>query len=66
MTEAEMKEERAAEYERLVTTGHLEKRLVKSVALKWRILGTIAGVAALLFGMLLIILAIKTELGQFF
>jgi cytochrome b subunit of formate dehydrogenase len=66
MTEAEMKEERPAEYERLVTTGHLEKRLVKSVALRWRILGTIAGVAALLFGMILIILAIKTELGQFF
>jgi cytochrome b subunit of formate dehydrogenase len=66
MTETEIQEERPDEYERLVAAGELEKRIVKPATLKWRVLGTIGGIAALLFGIMLIILAIKTELSQIF
>jgi hypothetical protein len=66
MTEDEMKEERPAEYERLVGSGKLAERLVDPIALKWRVLGAILGIAAFICGIVLIVLAIKTELGQFF
>jgi hypothetical protein len=65
MSESEMKEERGAEYERLVKTGQLEGRTVQPMERPWRILGTIFGIAAFLFGILLIVLALSTELSQF-
>lgn len=64
MTESEMKEERPAEYQRLVESGLLEKRIVKPVPFKWRLVGAIFGIIAFLFGMFLIVMAIRSEIGH--
>jgi len=64
MSEEEMKEERPAEYERLVAAGELEARIVEPIALHWRIVGIVLGISAFLTGVILIILAIRTELFQ--
>jgi cytochrome b subunit of formate dehydrogenase/5-methylcytosine-specific restriction endonuclease McrA len=66
MSESEMKEERPAEYERLVASGQLEARIVKPIALRWRIIGGVFGIGAFLLGIALIALAIRTELSQLF
>jgi len=66
MTESEMKEERGDEYARLVQSGELERRLVPPVALKWRLLGAVAGLMAFALGVTLIVLAITTEFDQIF
>ncbi|MCX7015116.1 MAG: hypothetical protein NTW86_21615 [Candidatus Sumerlaeota bacterium] len=65
MPESEMQHERPLEYERLVATGALDQAIVDPVPLRWRVVGAIGGLAALLCGITLIVLAIKTELGQF-
>ena len=62
MTESEMKEERPAEYERLVENGQLEGRVVPPVALRWRVVGAIFGMIAFSIGMVLIVFIIKTQL----
>lgn len=62
MSEAEMKEERPAEYERLVASSELDARIVPPMTIKRRIAGIVLGMAAFLFGMVLIILAIRTEI----
>jgi cytochrome b subunit of formate dehydrogenase len=62
MSETEFKEERAEQYERLAATGELDKLVVQPVAQKWRLLLTVLGIAALLFGIILIVLALKTQL----
>ncbi len=66
MAESEMKEERGAEYDRLVASGELEKRVVKPMGRRWRILGRIAGILAFLTGLGLIALAMLSELGVLF
>src|SRR5690606_10966799 len=66
MSEEEMIEERGREYERLVAEGKLDARVVQPMALGWRIVGVVLGMSAFLLGISLIILAAKTELGQFF
>lgn len=62
MPEDEMREERPEEYERLVKSGELESRIEEPMALRWRILGTVLGISAFLFGIALILLAIGTEI----
>ncbi len=62
MSETEMKEERPAEYERLIAAGELEMRIVRPMSTKRRIVGVILGMSAFLFGIVLIILAIRTEI----
>jgi hypothetical protein len=64
MPESEMIEERGDEYERLKASGKLEERIVPPVPRRWRIAGAIAGIAAFLFGMTLIALALSTELAK--
>ncbi|MBI4583287.1 MAG: hypothetical protein HY717_04615 [Planctomycetes bacterium] len=66
MSETEMKEERPAEYERLVATGEIEKRLVRQVGLRWRVLGRIGGILAFMTGVALIALAIISEFSNLF
>ncbi len=63
LSESEMKHERPIEYERLLASGELEKRIVPRTRLKWRIVGTILGIAAFLLGLALIGLAMVTEIG---
>lgn len=62
ISEEEMKEERPEEYENLVKANQLEEEIVEPMALRWRILGTILGMTAFLFGIFLIVLAIRTEI----
>jgi cytochrome b subunit of formate dehydrogenase len=62
ISEEEMKEERPAEYERLVAANELESRIEDPISLRWRIVGVVLGISAFLFGISLIILAIRTEL----
>jgi cytochrome b subunit of formate dehydrogenase len=62
MPEEEMIDERGAEYDRLVQTGQLESRIVPPVALKWRIVGAAGGFIAFVCGIVLIVLALITEL----
>lgn len=62
MSEQEMKEERAAEYERLVASGELEARIEKPMSLKRRIVGIALGMTAFIIGIVLIVLAIRTEI----
>ncbi len=64
MTESEMKEERPAEYERLLASGQLENLIEPPVALRWRILGAIFGILAFSVGMVLIVLIIRSELAH--
>lgn len=66
MSESEMREERPAEYERMVAEGTLEQHVVEPVALKWRVLGAIVGMITFFIGIGLIALALKTEISQFF
>lgn len=66
MSESEMKEERPAEYERLVAEGKLEERIAPPVAFHWRLIGAIIGLGLFVFGIVLIALALTTEIGQFF
>lgn len=65
-TEEEMKEEHGAYYERLADSGKLEEQVVAPVALHWRVLGALAGLAMFGIGTWLIVLAIKTEIWHFF
>ena len=62
--ESQMREERADEYRRLAESGELEGLARAPAPRLWRFLGALAGIAAFLFGMALILLALKTELGQ--
>lgn len=62
MSEAEMKEERAAEYERLVASGELEARIEKPMSFHRKVVGVVLGMTAFLFGIALIVLAIRTEI----
>jgi len=62
MSEEEMREERPAEYERLVASGALESRLEPAMPAARRALGIALGMSAFLFGIALIVLAIRTEL----
>jgi len=66
MSEGEMKEERGAEYSRLVAEGTLEERVEKPVGLPWRIFGGLLGILAFLTGISLIVLAIRAEINQYF
>ena len=66
MTEDEMKDERPAEYERLVAEGKLEERIVPPVPFYLRAIGAVLGMIAFLTGIILIALALKTEISQFF
>lgn len=66
MSEEEMIEERGREYERLVAEGKLEERVVPQMPLRWRIVGVVLGMSAFLMGIVLIVLAAKTEISQFF
>lgn len=62
ISEEEMKEERPEEYEKLVKSNKLEEEIVEPMSLQWRVVGTVLGMAAFLFGIFLIILAIRTEI----
>lgn len=62
ISEDELKHERPAEYERLVQSNQLDAHVVEPMPLRLRILGAVLGIAAFLFGIFLIILAIRTEL----
>ena len=62
MTETEMEEERPAEYERLKATGRLEEHLVEPLPLHLRIIGAVFGMLAFFTGIVLIVLALSTEL----
>ncbi len=64
MSENEMREERGAEYARLVAEGKLEERIVKPTPLHVRVLGGVAGIATFLFGIFLIALALSAEYFQ--
>lgn len=62
ISEEELKEERPAEYQKLVESNTLEQEIVEPMALHWRIVGVVLGMSAFLFGIMLIILAIRTEI----
>lgn len=62
ISEEEMKHERGAEYDRLVESGQLEERVEEPISRAWRITGTILGMTAFLIGIVLIVLAIRTEI----
>lgn len=62
ISEHELKEERAAQYERLVQSGGIEREIVEPMSLRLRIVGVILGISAFFVGIFLIILAIRTEL----
>jgi len=64
MPESEMIEERGLEYARLKAAGKLEERIVKAIPRRWRTAGAVLGIAAFLFGMVLIALALSTELAK--
>jgi cytochrome b subunit of formate dehydrogenase len=62
MSEEEMKEERPAEYARLVAAGMLEERIEEPISKARRLTGIVFGMSAFIIGILLIILAIRTEI----
>jgi cytochrome b subunit of formate dehydrogenase len=62
MSEDELKEERPALYEQLVAANQLDAQIVPPMSMRLKALGTVLGFAAFLFGIFLIILAIRTEL----
>ncbi len=64
--EAELKEERPAQYEQLLEANQLEQEIVEPMPLRWRVLGAGLGMAAFAFGIMLIILAIRTEITAIF
>ena len=50
----------------MIADGMLDARTAPPVALRWRLLGAVLGLLAFAVGIILIALALKTEIGQFF